>query len=59
MQFQIFHRVFNTNARTFVYCGDYADLFWLLLGGVASSLINILFSNYACEKLFKMVKAWI
>lgn len=59
VQFQIFRRVFNTDAETFVYCGDCPHLFWLLLGGVASSLINVLFSNYACEKLFKMVKAWI
>lgn len=27
MQFQISHRVFNTNTQTFVYCGDYAHLF--------------------------------
>lgn len=45
MQFQISHRVFNTNTQTFVYFGDYAHLFWLMLGGVANFLINILFSN--------------
>lgn len=54
MHFQIWEYLIET--QTFVHCGDYAHLIWLLLGGVASFLINNWFSNYVYAELFVMVK---